>query len=480
MQTAAAYVRVSTDSQMEYSPDSQIKLIQEYCEKNNIILLEDCIFIEESGISGKSMDKRPEFMRMIALSKKKPKPFDVILVWKFSRFTRNQQESIVLKTMLKKNGVDVISISEPLPEGPFGSLVETIISWQDQYYLTNLSQEVRRGMKEKVARGEPVTPPPLGYSMLNGEYVQNSDAELIRNIFTDYLNGIGLRALAVKYTTLGLRSKRGNPLDNRLIEYILRNPVYIGKIRWSTEGRAVSTRHYDSPNIIVSDGKHEPIVSTEVFDAVQERLNEQKKMYGKYQRAEQPAEYMLKGLVRCNTCNATLILINTKSPSLQCHKYAKGQCFVSHNIKVETANEIVIEYIRTAITTESFNFSEKSKKLEATPDLDYEKLIANETAKLARIREAYEKGIDTIEEYSYNKSRIQQSIRKLQAEMKKANTAAPTVADRKAFRNRLRSVLEVITDPAQSEENKNTALRTVIDHITFHRPGNHFEVYFYI
>ena len=111
MQTAACYIRVSTDDQLEYSPDSQLKLIQDYAAKNGIVLLEDCIFIEESGISGKSMNKRPEFMKMIAVSKKKPKPFDVILLWKFSRFARNMEEAITVKSMLKKNDIDVISIS---------------------------------------------------------------------------------------------------------------------------------------------------------------------------------------------------------------------------------------------------------------------------------------------------------------------------------------------------------------------------------
>ena len=58
-------------------------------------------------------------------------PIDVILVWKFSRFARNQEESIVYKSMLKKDNVDVISVSEPLIEGPFGSLIERIIEWMD-------------------------------------------------------------------------------------------------------------------------------------------------------------------------------------------------------------------------------------------------------------------------------------------------------------------------------------------------------------
>ena len=106
------YVRVSTDKQEELSPDSQEKLLKEYAKKNNIILLQ--IFYE-IGVSGRKANKRPQFQEMIASAKSKEHPVDVILVWKFSRFARNQEESIVYKSLLKKqNNVDVISVSEPL------------------------------------------------------------------------------------------------------------------------------------------------------------------------------------------------------------------------------------------------------------------------------------------------------------------------------------------------------------------------------
>ena len=109
---AYGYVRVSTDKQEELSPDSQEKLLREYAAKNNIIILK--VFFE-IGISGRKADKRPEFQKMIGLAKSSDHPVDVILVWKFSRFARNQEESIVYKSLLRKqSNVDVVSVSEPL------------------------------------------------------------------------------------------------------------------------------------------------------------------------------------------------------------------------------------------------------------------------------------------------------------------------------------------------------------------------------
>lgn len=476
MKTAACYIRVSTDDQLEYSPDSQLKVIQDYAEKNNIVLLEDCIFMEDGGKSGKSMAKRDKFLELIALSKKKPKPFDMILVWKFSRFARNQEEAITLKSMLKRNDIEVISISEPLPEGPFGDLVERIIEWTDSYYLVNLSQEVKRGMKERAGRGEPVTPPPIGYDYKDNKYVPNIDAEFIKEIFNDYLNGIGLRAIAVKYGNLGLKTKRGNPPDNRCIEYILRNPVYTGKIRWSINGRAASTRHYDDPNIMITKGNHQAIISEETFNKVQDKLDEQKRMYGKYQRREQPVGYMLKGLVRCSECNSTLILINAKSSTLQCHSYAKGSCKVSHSITIEKANKALIEYLENAVITENFNMQDNNLQSVDSEYADYKRLIDNEKAKLERIKAAYQNGIDTLEEYKSNKQKILSTIAKLEKSNSKPKKAK---FDKKAYAKKVYGVLKTIKDPKQPEDAKNLALRTIIKNIVFNKSENLFEVYFY-
>ena len=118
MKTGAAYIRVSTEDQIEYSPDSQLKKIQEYAHSHQILLPKHLIFQDE-GISGRSARKRPAFMKMIGMAKQTPRPFDVILVWKFSRFARSRQDSILYKSMLRKDcGINVISITEQLSDDP--------------------------------------------------------------------------------------------------------------------------------------------------------------------------------------------------------------------------------------------------------------------------------------------------------------------------------------------------------------------------
>ena len=101
MKIGALYIRVSTHMQEELSPESQKKLLLSYAKSHDIFVPEEFIFMD-LGISGRKADKRPDFQRMISMAKSKPSPFQVIVVWKFSRFARNQEESIVYKSLLRK------------------------------------------------------------------------------------------------------------------------------------------------------------------------------------------------------------------------------------------------------------------------------------------------------------------------------------------------------------------------------------------
>ena len=98
---AAAYIRVSTDDQTEFSPDAQLKALRRYASQNGMILDERYVFSDE-GISGRKAENRPGFMSMIAQAKSKEHPFDVILVHKFDRFARSREDSVVYKSMLKR------------------------------------------------------------------------------------------------------------------------------------------------------------------------------------------------------------------------------------------------------------------------------------------------------------------------------------------------------------------------------------------
>ena len=332
-------------------------------------------------------------------------------------------------------------------------------------------------MTEKATRGEPMCHPALGYDLINKQYVPNAEAPYIREIFEAYLNGAGQWQIAKNMALKGLRTHRGNPPDNRLIDYILHNPVYIGKIRWSTDGRAASKRDYDNENIMIVDGKHEPLIDIDTWNRTQELLLENKSKYGAYQRREQPVQFMLKGLVRCSCCGATLTMLSTKCPSMQCHNYSRGSCQTSHSLSIAKANKAVIEALEEDCGSMSFNI-EPADVNTTKPLIDYDKLIAAEENKLKKAKQAYLSEIDTLEEYKQNKADIIDTIERLRLEQKKQQPAAVEF-DNTFFANRVEKVLDYIKSPDASEQAKNEALRSVISKIIYNKAQGCLDIFYY-
>lgn len=475
MKTAAAYIRVSTDDQIEYSPDSQLKAIRNYAKQNDMILPEEFIFIDE-GISGRKADKRPAFQQMIGTAKLKPKQFDVILLWKFSRFARNRQDSIVYKSMLRKQcGIDVISISEHLGDDNTSVLIEALIEAMDEYYSLNLAEEVKRGMQEKFSRGGVISQPPFGYKMGDGVFVPDkNNADIVKMIFSDYLSGISVRKIATKLNDMGIRTTKGNKFDDRHIEYILTNPVYIGKLRRSKNGRNDLDRFHEDPeNTIYVDGKHEPIIDNEIFEKTQKKRLSLKKLYKKYDRKE-PVEFMLKGLVRCSNCGSTLSM-SAKHQSLQCSKYARGTCTVSHSVNLKKINALIIQKLKSDLSTGNFQINIKTQQEPNKNEIPIAAIIEKEYKKLDRVREAYEAGVDTLEEYKTNKNKIQQRIKELES-MQPKQEAPKDI--KKIMEGKFKATLNILESPDASESAKNIALRSIVDRIIFVKPREIVEIFY--
>lgn len=484
LKIGAAYIRVSDERQDEYSPDSQLKKIREYATREGYVIPEDYVFYDD-GISGKSVKKRGDFNRMISMAAEKAHPFDAIFVWKFSRFARNQEESIAFKNYLRKRGVAVVSVSEPIPEGEYGSLIERIIEWMDEFYLKNLGAEVSRGMTEKASRGEPVVAPPFGYVMRDGNYYPDEEsgaADTVREVFERYANGERQRALALYLGDKGIRTKHGNRPDNRFVDYMLTNSTYIGKIRWSTDGsRAISQRDLTHESIMEVDGKHRPLISIDLWDKVQKIHAEQKRQYPKHARREQPIEYMLKGLVRCSSCGGTLVMSSavsgkSKTRTLQCHNYSRGQCKTSHSVTMPKIELSLIAGLEQAIGSKQFEIIPQKQKKSSLAEIDYDKLIAVEHRRLTRAREAYLAEIDTLEQYKQHKEEVEARIKELEAKRDKGHS---NKIDADAFSKKVAGVVDFIRRDDVPAMDKNKALRTIIDKIIYTKASGNLAIYFH-
>lgn len=475
MKTAAAYIRVSTDEQAEYSPASQLEKIRDYAKHNGYILNDEFIFSDE-GISGRNTAKRPGFNRMIGLAKQKPKPFDAILLWKFSRFARNREDSIVYKSMLRKQcGIDVISISENVGDDKLSVLIEAMIEAMDEYYSINLGEEVKRGMNEKVSRGEAVTIPSFGYDIKNGVYIPDPvTAPALQMIFEDYLNGNGLRTIAMELNDNGYRTRRGNLFQNRTVQYILNNPVYIGKIRWTPTGK--TDCDFKNSETIITDGHHEPLITMEVWNAVQKKLSETPKT--KYMRCNSPKQpFMLQGLVRCDNCGATLC--QSANGSVQCYAYAHGSCRISHSISLKKLNIMFFKGIDEAVCFEGFKIDTSHKK----PDnnTDNKKIIAQierEKIKLKRAKKAYESEVYTLDEFKESKLSIETKMYELEKKLTETTESDPH-EEIKKLKSKIIEAAPALKSAALTETEKNSIVKSFLSRAVYYKPSGDLDLFFY-
>lgn len=473
MKIAAAYIRVSTDDQIELSPDSQIKQIREYAQKYDYLIPREYIFVDE-GISGKNTAKRPAFNQMIGLAKTKPKPFEIILLWKFSRFARNREDSVVYKSMLRKQlGIDVISITENLGDDKMSILMEALIEAMDEYYSINLAEEVRRGMLEKVQRGKPVSYAPFGYRIENQEYViDKPNAEIVKQIFDDFLIGMGYREIASKLNTMGCKTRFCNHFENRTVLYILSNPVYTGKIRWNEYKK--SHGNHNQEDTIVVDGTHTPIIDPATFQRAQQRITEIRNQHIPYRRnSSAETTYLLKGLVRCSNCKSTLV--RTAKTSLQCNAYTKGNCSVSHSVVVRRIDALVLSALEPLFPTGIFQLAQRNLNQASEKQRLTELQLKQEERKLEKIKDAYYAGADTVEEYRQNKITTLKKIESLKTQI---SSSLPAMHKQHSAKRRIR-LIDMLKDKTVSEQEKNSLLLAFVDHITYRKEDESIEIVFY-
>ena len=279
---AVIYARYSSDRQREESIEGQLRECTEYAKKNNLTLLGTYV---DRALSARTAD-RPDFQRMIADSAKGL--FDVVLVWKLDRFSRDRYDSAHYKHILKKNGVRLISIKENISDGPEGIILESMLEGYAEYYSAELSQKIRRGQQDNAIKcmnngGNT----PLGYYVdkaMGKLEIDPETAPYVRELFSRYADGERLTVLQAEMAQRGLRSKRGNPYSISVLSNLLKNRKYIGEYKYG--------------DVIIPDGIP-AIIDKELFERVQTRMAANKKAPA---RAKAEEEYLLTTKLYCGEC----------------------------------------------------------------------------------------------------------------------------------------------------------------------------------
>ena len=179
---AVIYARYSSAAQTEQSIEGQLRVCKEYAERNNIKIIGEYIDRAMTGTN----DNRPEFQRMISDSEKKE--FNFVLLYKFDRFSRSKYDNVLYKHKLKQNGIRVLSAMEEISNTPEGVLMEGLLEMFAEMYSKDLSQKVKRGMRESIIKGNFIGGKPLfGYKVKNKKFViDEQQAQAVKFIFEQY------------------------------------------------------------------------------------------------------------------------------------------------------------------------------------------------------------------------------------------------------------------------------------------------------
>lgn len=466
---AAAYIRVSTEDQAEYSPDAQRRALSKWAAEHGCILLTEHIYVDE-GISGRSAAKRPAFQRMVAAARSTPRPFDVILVHKFDRFARSREDSIIYKSILQREcGIQVISITETIDDGGsgMGVLMEAISEAYAEFYSVNLGREVKKGMSEKARRGGLQSTPSFGYSVADNKLVPvPAEAEIVREIFARFVGGEGYFSIAKDLNSRGIRTHRGNPFEYRTLEYIIRNPVYIGKLRWNPSGR--SRRAFDHPDIILADAAHEPLIDMNTWDKAQRRSAEIKQRWGYKARPASELHDWMCGVVRCASCGGTLIF--SAPHYFKCNLYAKGRCRSSQHVRVDLLHDVLLARLRLDMAgTAPLSVAVSTLETPTSPSFRLEQQIAETERRLSRLRDAYLAGIEDLDSYAASKRHLEASLSSLRTELTTVSSMPSEDDIMASMRRSIAAAYDTLISDDATIPQKNDALRAIISRMTWDR-----------
>ena len=327
--TGVIYARYSSDSQREESIEGQLRECYAYAEREGIAIYDTYI---DRAFSAKS-DKRPAFQQMIKDSDKQK--FDVVIVWKLDRFSRNRYDSATYKAKLKKNEVRLLSATESISQGSDGILLEALLEGFAEYYLADLSEKVTRGLTENALKckfnGGTI---PIGYTINKDQFfeVDPVKAPLVLDAFKAYANGKTIKEIVDMLNDRGLTTSHGTKITINIVTDMLKNRRYIGE--------------YKFQDIVHPDGIPR-IVPQELFDRVQEERAKNKRATARHKAED---DYLLTTKLFCGHCGALMAGESGTGRNGSVHRYYKcNNSKYKHScnkktVKKEWIEDIVVKY----------------------------------------------------------------------------------------------------------------------------------------
>ena len=424
----------------------------------------------------------------------------MVISWKINRISRKLSDVLKIVDILEQNSTSFNYYSEQFDNStPAGKMQFQMMALIGEFERGTIAQNVKMGMCAKAKSGEWCGGRVLGYDLVpvenqegakrkkNRLTINEKEAEAVRFIFNEYVNGKGYKAITNQLNKLSYKTKKGNDFSVGSIREILTNPVYIGKVRYNVrQNWSEKRRRNINANPIITDGIHEPIIDEGLWDKVQSIMESKK---GKPSRIYD-GEYPLTGILRCPKCGAGMVISRTTNKLADGTKKRiayyccgawknKGTSVCNSNtIRVDKANEYVFNKISELLSNEKMVKSivnninkERHKKINpAKKELErIDKELEKIDRKKTKLFEAYEEEVISKEEFKERKDELNKIAKSLQEEKEPFLVTISDDVSEEIPYEFIKSILEnfskVLTESATREQQKKL-LHMIISEIT--------------
>ena len=378
------YPRVSTEMQVEgYSLDGQKNSLKRFAEREEMQIVG---IYEDAGKSGKSIEGRPAFKRMLS-DIQEGLDVDYVLVYKLSRFGRNAADILNSLEFIQSYGVNLLCIEEGIDSSQTsGKLLISVLSAVAEIERENILEQTMNGRREKARQGKwNGGPAPYGYSLKDDTLViEEDEAEIVRTIFDKFVHtNMGYTGIAKYLNLQGIKKMQRKKTDieefsAHFIKILLDNPVYCGKIAYGRRTREkvkdtkADYKVVNKQDFCLVDGLHEGIVDEELWaKAHDKRETTGVKSVSKYGKDR---AHLLTGIIKCPKCGsgmyANRVCWTKKDGTYKevmyyaCsrNKQERGRsCDYSANLKKTDIEPLVIEFIKELVQDEHFAAEIKKK-----------------------------------------------------------------------------------------------------------------------
>lgn len=371
------YLRVSTEMQVDgYSLEAQKNCLKKFAEREELVIAG---VYEDAGKSGKSIEGRPAFRRMLS-DIESGAGIDYVMVYKLSRFGRNAADILNSLELLQTYDVNLICIEEGIDSSQTsGKLLISVLSAVAEIERENILEQTMNGRREKARQGKwNGGPAPYGY-MIKDEIlsINEEEAEIVRTIYDKYVNTrLGYSGIAKYFNLQGIKKTPRKESDieefsAHFIQLLIDNPVYCGKIAY---GRRIKERVKGKKNeyklvkqkeYCLVDGQHEGIISEELWQKAQEKRLATGIKYTSKLGNERA--HLLTGIIKCPKCGCGMYANRvcwTKKDgtykevmyySCSRNKQSRGRhCDYSANLKKTDIEPLVVEVIKKLVQDEEF------------------------------------------------------------------------------------------------------------------------------